>query len=53
MADIRPLNFGEILDAALTIYRRHFGLFLKLAVVSLSIPPCCSSTSRPGSWVPS
>lgn len=38
MADIRPLNFGEILDAALTIYRRHFGLFLKLAVVSLSIP---------------
>jgi len=38
MADIRPLNFGEILDAALTIYPRHFGLFLKLAVVSLSIP---------------
>jgi hypothetical protein len=38
MADIRPMNFGEILDSAVTIYRRHFGLFLKLAVVSLSIP---------------
>ncbi|HEY6158735.1 MAG TPA: hypothetical protein VIV88_14880 [Gemmatimonadales bacterium] len=38
MADIRPMNFGEILDASLTIYRRHFGLFLKLAAVSLSIP---------------
>jgi len=32
------MNFGEILDSAVTIYRRHFGLFLKLAVVSLSIP---------------
>jgi hypothetical protein len=38
MADIRPMNFGEILDSSVTIYRRHFGLFLKLAVVSLSIP---------------
>ena len=32
------MNFGEILDSAVAIYRRHFGLFLKLAVVSLSIP---------------
>lgn len=38
MADIRPMNFGEILDSSVTIYRRHFGLFLKLAIVSLSIP---------------
>src|SRR6266498_2553097 len=38
MADIRPMNFGEILDGALMIYRRHFGLFLKLAVTALSVP---------------
>src|SRR2546427_8022336 len=38
MADIRPMNFGEILDGSLMIYRRHFGLFLKLALVALSVP---------------
>ena len=38
MTDIRPMNFGEILDGALVIYRRHFGLFLQLAVVTLSVP---------------
>lgn len=38
MADIRPMDFGEILDGALVIYRRHFGLFLQLAVVTLSAP---------------
>ena len=37
-ADIRPMNFGEILDGALVMYRRHFGLFLKLAVVVLAVP---------------
>lgn len=40
MVDIRPMNFGELLDAALTIYRRHFGLFLKLAIATLSLPVC-------------
>jgi hypothetical protein len=29
---------GEILDGALTIYRRHFGLFLRLGVVALFVP---------------
>jgi hypothetical protein len=38
MSDIRPLNFGEILDGALVIYRRHFGLFLKLAIIVLAGP---------------
>ncbi len=38
MADIRPMNFGEILDGALMIYRRHFGLFLQVALVALSLP---------------
>lgn len=37
-ADIRPMNFGEILDGALVMYRRHFGLFFKLAAVLLSVP---------------
>jgi len=37
-ADIRPMNFGEILDGALVMYRRYFGLFLKLAVVVLAVP---------------
>ncbi len=38
MADIRPMNFGEILDGSLVMYRRYFGLFLKLAVVVLAVP---------------
>ena len=38
MADIRPMDFGEILDGSLTIYRRHFGLFLRLSAITLSIP---------------
>jgi hypothetical protein len=38
MPDLRPMNFGEILDGSLVIYRRHFGLFLKLALVALSLP---------------
>lgn len=38
MADIRPMDFGEILDGSLMIYRRHFGLFLQLAVATLSAP---------------
>jgi hypothetical protein len=37
-ADIRPMNFGEILDGALVMYRRYFGLFFKLAVVVLAVP---------------
>jgi len=32
------MDFGEILDGSLMIYRRHFGLFLKLAVTALSVP---------------
>jgi hypothetical protein len=38
MPDLRPMNFGEILDRSVVIYRRHFGLFLKLALVALSLP---------------
>ena len=38
MADLRPMELGEILDGALTIYRRHFGLFVRLGVVALFLP---------------
>src|SRR5437763_13181645 len=38
MPDLRPMDFGEILDGSLMIYRRHFGLFIKLAVTALSVP---------------
>lgn len=38
MAELRPLTFGEILDGALTLFRRHFGLFVQLSVVLLTIP---------------
>ena len=36
--DIRPMNFGEILDGGLVMYRRHFGLFLRLAAIVLGVP---------------
>jgi len=38
MADLHPMEFGEILDGALTIFRRHLGLFVKLGVVALWLP---------------
>jgi hypothetical protein len=38
MTDIRPMDFGEILDGSLSIYRRHFGLFLRLSAITLSLP---------------
>src|SRR4029077_11627414 len=33
-----PMNFGEILDGSLVMYRRYFGLFFKLAAVVLAVP---------------
>jgi len=38
MPDLRPMEMGEILDGALTIYRRHFGLFVRLGVAALFVP---------------
>lgn len=38
MADIRPMSFGEILDAALKLYIHNFGLFLRLAIAALAVP---------------
>ncbi len=38
MADLHPMELGEILDGALTIFRRHLGLFVKVGVVALWLP---------------
>ncbi len=38
MADLRPMGVGEILDGALTIYRRHFTTFVALGVIVLGLP---------------
>lgn len=38
MPDLKPLAFGELLDGSLTIFRRHFTLFVKLGVVALWLP---------------
>ena len=35
---LRPLSFGELLDGALVLLRRHFGLVLGIAVVCEGIP---------------
>lgn len=38
MADLKPMELGEILDGALTLFRRHFGLFVRLGVLALWLP---------------
>jgi hypothetical protein len=38
MADLRPMEFGEILDGALSLFRRHFQLFLKLSLAVMWLP---------------
>jgi hypothetical protein len=38
MADLKPMEMGEVLDGAFTLYRRHFGLFLKLSVSVMWLP---------------
>jgi len=36
--DLKPMELGEILDAAVTIFRRHLGLFVKVGVAALWLP---------------
>jgi uncharacterized membrane protein YhdT len=38
MADLKPMDIGEILDGSLTIFRRHFLLFMKIGVIALWFP---------------
>ena len=40
MVELKPMDVGEILDGALTIYRRHFGLLLRIGIIALWIPAC-------------
>lgn len=38
MVELKPMDMGEILDGGMTIYRRHFGLLLRFAVIALWLP---------------
>ncbi len=38
MADLRPMEFGEVLDGAISLFRRHFGLFFKLSLSVMWLP---------------
>jgi len=38
MPDLRPMDMGEILDGALTIFRRHFGQFMRLSILVVWLP---------------
>ena len=40
MVELRPMDLGEILDGAMTLYRRHFGLLLRVGVIALWLPAC-------------
>jgi len=35
---IRPMRLGEILDGSFNIYRRHFGLFMRLSLILVWLP---------------
>lgn len=37
-SNVRPMQLGEILDGSFSIYRRHFGLFMRLSLVLISVP---------------
>lgn len=38
MVELKQMDIGEILDGGMTIYRRHFGLLLRFAVLALWLP---------------
>lgn len=42
MPDLKPMGLGEVLDGALTIFRRHFLLFVKIGAVALWFPVALS-----------
>jgi hypothetical protein len=37
-SNVRPMQIGEILDGTFNIYRRHFGLFMRLSFVLICVP---------------
>jgi hypothetical protein len=36
--DLKPMEFGEVLDGALSLFRRHFGIFFKLSLAVMWLP---------------
>src|SRR5467141_3143252 len=36
--NLRPMRLGEILDGSFNIYRRHFGLFMRLSLILVWLP---------------
>lgn len=38
MVELKPMDIGEILDGGMTIYRRHFGLLLRFAIIAFWLP---------------
>ena len=42
MVELKPMEMGEVLDGAMTLYRRHFGLLLRLGVIALWLPACAN-----------
>jgi hypothetical protein len=38
MAELKPMEVGEVLDGTFTLYGRHFGLFLKLSLAVMWLP---------------
>ena len=38
MVELKPMDVGEILDGAMTLYRRHFTILLRFAVIALWFP---------------
>ena len=37
-SNVRPMQLGEILDGSFSIFRRHFGLFMRLSLVLIGAP---------------
>src|SRR5207237_10125402 len=37
-SNLRPMQLGEILDGSFNIYRRHFGLFMRLSILLVWLP---------------
>jgi len=37
-SNVRPMQLGEILDGSFSIFRRHFGLFMRLSLVLIAAP---------------
>ncbi|MFN2570801.1 MAG: hypothetical protein ABR537_04190 [Gemmatimonadales bacterium] len=37
-SNLRPMQLGEILDGSFNIFRRHFGLFMRLSLVLVWLP---------------